>query len=511
MSAVVPRHLRAVSSSQWVPPPEHGPVCKDCPNIIFSLTDDQDTLLGGWEPMRHTKRLLQNSGALLTEWRIHTPICSPSRSESISGRYFHNIKSDLAVPPMKVNPAASAHINSSLYINQSFGVYLRQLRGYQTGIFGKANFNTMEGFDRWFQGAFLGYGGVWEDNESPDFQYHASKDEYATSLLGNKSIEWLSRDNVTGKTSDDRPFFLYFAPHCPHIPATPAKWYENECKGTAAPRTPNYNYSDPSFHELVSRQPPLNQTEADDIDQLARLRCQCLLSVDDAHLALYEKLEELGQLNKSTYNLGNHRLPSNKFLLYDHSLRIPGVVTGPGVEPGSENSVFGTNVDYTPTWLGLADIDTPAHMDGKSLVPNLVTADSANLPGSVRRHLAKTKLANRTEQFVQYYNQGPWQPNDAKDGLNRVLDDYSNTYIGLHIKDPNFGHYKYGEYEYVCTTENILAKNCFPEPDWYELFDLDQDPFELTNIYHQVDDDVQKELHRRLMQWYPCSGQGECL
>eukprot|EP00730_Choanoeca_flexa_P004007 TRINITY_DN11568_c0_g1_i7.p1 TRINITY_DN11568_c0_g1~~TRINITY_DN11568_c0_g1_i7.p1 ORF type:complete len:388 (+),score=44.17 TRINITY_DN11568_c0_g1_i7:39-1202(+) len=300
MSAVVPRHLRAVSSSQWVPPPEHGPVCKDCPNIIFSLTDDQDTLLGGWEPMRHTKRLLQNSGALLTEWRIHTPICSPSRSESISGRYFHNIKSDLAVPPMKVNPAASAHINSSLYINQSFGVYLRQLRGYQTGIFGKANFNTMEGFDRWFQGAFLGYGGVWEDNESPDFQYHASKDEYATSLLGNKSIEWLSRDNVTGKTSDDRPFFLYFAPHCPHIPATPAKWYENECKGTAAPRTPNYNYSDPSFHELVSRQPPLNQTEADDIDQLARLRCQCLLSVDDAHLALYEKLEELGQLNKST-------------------------------------------------------------------------------------------------------------------------------------------------------------------------------------------------------------------
>ena len=25
----------------WTPPPEKGPACKDCPNIIFSLTDDQ--------------------------------------------------------------------------------------------------------------------------------------------------------------------------------------------------------------------------------------------------------------------------------------------------------------------------------------------------------------------------------------------------------------------------------------------------------------------------------------
>lgn len=160
--------------------------------------------------MVQTQQLLQARGAELTQWRIHTPICCPSRSEAISGRYFHNIKSSLAVPPTKVHAAANAHVNSSRYENATFGTFLRQQRGYQTGIFGKSDFKTMEGFDRWFEGAYLGYGGTWQDNESPDFKYKASADEYATSLLGNKSIEWLSRENVTGNENNGRPFFLYF-------------------------------------------------------------------------------------------------------------------------------------------------------------------------------------------------------------------------------------------------------------------------------------------------------------
>ena len=48
-----------------------------------------------------------------------------------------------------------ADIDGSLYNNDSFGVHLREKKGYNVGIFGKSNFNTCEGFDRWFQGAFL--------------------------------------------------------------------------------------------------------------------------------------------------------------------------------------------------------------------------------------------------------------------------------------------------------------------------------------------------------------------
>jgi arylsulfatase A-like enzyme len=143
---------------------------------------DQDITLGGWNPMKQTHELLEKNGALLSNWRIHTPICSPSRSETVSGRYFHNIKSPLPVPPIKLQGAATGHIDGSLYNNDSFGVHLREKKGYNVGIFGKSNFNTCEGFDRWFQGAFLGYGGGWQDNEAANFSYHGKPTDYATGV-----------------------------------------------------------------------------------------------------------------------------------------------------------------------------------------------------------------------------------------------------------------------------------------------------------------------------------------
>ena len=289
--------------SPWVPPPPPGPACKDCPNIIFSLTDDQDVQLGGWEPMVQTRKLLQEdaNGAYLTNWRIHTPICSPSRSETVSGRYFHNIKSDLNVPPAKLQGAATGHINGSLYDNDSFGVHLRAKKGYNVGMFGKSNFNTLQGFDRWFQGVNCGYGGRAQDNESPTFHTKVDRSQYFTDVIANKAIEWMKRDNVSGASAGGRPFFVYFAPHCPHTPAHPADKYANACPNVTSPRIPNYNYTNDGFHELVARQPPLSRADEILIDDLARRRCQTLLSVDDANAALVAAVKEIGAWDKTYF------------------------------------------------------------------------------------------------------------------------------------------------------------------------------------------------------------------
>jgi len=530
--------------------------------------------------MVQTKTLLQSdkNGALLTEFRIHTPICSPSRSETVSGRYFHNIKSQLEVPPAQLQGAATGHVDGTLYRNESFGVHLRAKKGYQVGIFGKANFNTCDGFDRWFQGVVCGYGGSYQDNEAPNFHYKAGPDDYGTDLLVDKAIEWIKRPNVSGEDSGSRPFFVYYAPHCPHTPAVPSKKYEDACPNVTSPRNPAYNWTHPSFHELVAYQPPLTSDDEILIDDLARRRCQTLLSVDDAHARLVTTVKDLGLWNNTYfvissdhgYNLGHHRIPSNKFLLYDHATRIPMVVRGPGIRSGL-NPVLGTNVDFAPTWLAMAGIPTPPTMDGRSLLSQLIGTPAgqseghgddqdederaiAELPLATRAQLQRERagLAQRPwrqEQFHQYYNQGGpspvhpqqcpqkvgafkpcegWspgsttnptqQPGDLSeprfprdDGLVatvRPLDDYSNTYIGLHVLDPTLGsgHYKYAEYQYVCSPEQISAKDCFSEVDMYQLFDLKNDPYELINVYNTTAPEIKNALAQKLRAWYPCQG-----
>lgn len=57
-------------------------------------------------------------------------------------------------------------------------------------------------------------------------------------------------------------------------PAVPDTKYEEACVGTTSPRNPAYNHSNDGFHELVARQPPLTDTDALLIDDLARRRCQ---------------------------------------------------------------------------------------------------------------------------------------------------------------------------------------------------------------------------------------------
>ena len=65
------------------------------PNIVFFLTDDQDQMLGGSfpptapggaTPMPKTKDLFQTGGSTATNFFIHTPICCPSRAETVTGR-----------------------------------------------------------------------------------------------------------------------------------------------------------------------------------------------------------------------------------------------------------------------------------------------------------------------------------------------------------------------------------------------------------------------------------------
>ena len=201
---------------------------------------------------------------------------------------------------------------------------------------------------------------------------------------------------------------------------------------------------------------------------------------------------------------------------YDHSLRIPMLFAGPGIKRGSQLEWLGTQCDLAPTILGLAGIRTPSDMDGRSIVPLLVSPTVAEqqgekLPGSVKRTLAMHENdppMTRLASFHTYYNQGPWVVgNDGTGGAptgDPRLDDWSNTWRALHYK-ANGQQLKYVEFD------PFGKHTAFAKPYMYALFDLHVDPFELNNIYETTKATPEggktiAMLHELLEKYQHCSG-----
>jgi hypothetical protein len=114
-------------------PPRPTPPRASQPNIVLMLTDDQDIELGSMNAMSFTSAL-GRQGANFTNFFAHTPVCCPSRSELLAGRYFHSLKND------GFDPAGCMHINASTGTPSgdapAFAVALKAA-GYATGLFGK--------------------------------------------------------------------------------------------------------------------------------------------------------------------------------------------------------------------------------------------------------------------------------------------------------------------------------------------------------------------------------------
>ena len=68
------------------------------------------------------------------------------------------------------------------------------------------------------------------------------------------------------------------------------------------------------------------------------------------------------------YHLGQHRLPAGKQTPYDSDTHVPFVVRGPGIAHGATVTALSSTVDVMPTFLAMAGVDVPLHVDGRSLL-----------------------------------------------------------------------------------------------------------------------------------------------
>eukprot|EP00658_Telonema_sp_P-2_P005555 TRINITY_DN12080_c0_g1_i2.p1 TRINITY_DN12080_c0_g1~~TRINITY_DN12080_c0_g1_i2.p1 ORF type:complete len:289 (-),score=35.60 TRINITY_DN12080_c0_g1_i2:393-1259(-) len=241
----------------------------------------------------------------------------------------------------------------------------------------------------------------------------------------------------------------YIAVKAPHIQdgpgwpvALPAPWYDHAFPGLKAPRTPNWNASCPEHHWMIRTQPPLTHEQASRADALYRSRWQSLLSVDDMVEGVFDAVAKIpGELEKTYflftsdhgYRFGQMRMPQGKWNAYENDLRIPFVIRGPGIRAQTSFDQLGSQVDTMPTVLGLAGIETPDSMDGRSIA-HVLLSDRESAPAQAVAVLDRDGRGPgewRRTQLIEYYGLGDVVR------YQHLEDTANNTFRALRVMDPS--------------------------------------------------------------------------
>jgi arylsulfatase A-like enzyme len=207
--------------------------------------------------------------------------------------------------------------------------------------------------------------------------------------------------DVTGKVTEGlvraqkkakKPFFIWWAPAAPHredVATTlmgrpgrdprPAPRYAKKSSRFKLPRPRNFNEADIS-DKAANMRDQAHLLNADQIKQLQldyEGRIGSLLAVDD-HVKKLVKILKATHQDKNTlvvfvsdngWMQGEHRIPGDKFLPYEESLRVPFILRGPGIPAGRTVRNQVSNIDFAATLLDVANARPGRTQDGVSLMP----------------------------------------------------------------------------------------------------------------------------------------------
>ncbi|MCG8580123.1 MAG: sulfatase, partial [Bacteroidales bacterium] len=457
----------------------------DRPNIIFIMSDDhayQAISAYGYE-LNHTPNIdrLASEGAIFNRAYVSNSICAPSRAVMLTGKHsFVNGKVDNMQP-----------------FDWEQDNFAKQLQhaGYQTAMVGKIHLHGLpQGFD--YSNVLPGQGHYY----NPDFIENGEKkryEGYCTTITTQIALDWLKN-----KREMDKPFLLLYhqkAPHRSWMPekkyfelfdekefAPPANFFD-DYKGRKAAMEHEmgiYQHMDLAYdlkmldeegelggnlrqnaEWVMSRMDSVQRADWDAYynpiikdfkkhtmseEELAVWKynryikdyLRCIQSVDDGVGEVLDYLKESG-LDENTivvytsdqgFYLGEHGWFDKRFM-YEESYRTPLLIKYPNViKAGSKINKLVQNIDFAPTFLDYAGVDIPNDIQGASLKP-LLAGDTENW---------------RDALYYTYYE-----------------------YPSEHNVKRHYG----------VSTERYKLIHFYYDIDEWELYDLQNDPSEMNNVY----------------------------
>jgi arylsulfatase A-like enzyme len=418
------------------------------PNIVYLLADDlgfTDVGFHGSDIKTPHIDKLAAAGARLEAFYVQ-PVCSPTRAALMTGRYpmRHGLQVGVVRPwaqyglPLEERPLPQAL--------QEAGYFTAICGKWHLGHFQRAYLPTNRGFLHQY-GHYNGALDYFTHDRDGGFDWHRNdqvcRDEgYTTVLLGDEAVRLIEQQDAS------RPFFLYVPFNAPHAPLQALPEYLQKYQSIA--------------------------------DQKRRTYAAMVNCVDDQIGRIVAALEKRGLIGNtliafSSDNGGplqsgatNGPLRAGKGTLYEGGIRVSAFANWPGqIAPGTVVNQSLHIADWYPTLLKLAgaSLEQRLALDGRDAWPT-IAENKATPHDEILHNTTPGNGAIRVGKWKLILN-----GNRGEDGS-----------------------------EALAQSDNQAKKNKKNKAvaaETVELFNIDDDPYEKTNLAEQHPEKVQ-ELRARL-------------
>jgi N-acetylglucosamine-6-sulfatase len=340
--------------------------------------------IGGGHPFVETPNIdrLAAQGTRFLNAFAATPLCSPSRASILTGQYVRTN----GIIDNTARDSASHQL-------KTFAIPL-EAAGYRTGFFGKWHMGNDDsrrpGWTKWV--AMRGQGEAVDPHLNID-GVGGVVPGYVTDVLTDQVVGFL-RDTT------DAPFMVFLAHKAlhPNIMQTddgstralasqpegfvPAPRHAGRYADKVVPRRANAlkaPVGKPALARRIAGLPPLSPATGTS-DRDVRGRLEMLLGVDESLGRIVATLDLMNELDNTVivftsdhgYFYGEHGLDQERRLAYEETARIPLIVRYPRVaRAGATPAQMVQTIDFASTLLALAGVQDTVQREGVSLVPLL--------------------------------------------------------------------------------------------------------------------------------------------
>lgn len=381
------------------------------PNVLFIISDDHrhDAIHTRGNQMVQTPVLdqLAAKGVSFTQTHIMGgqtgAVCMPSRASVHAGANVFRAGGD-----QDINPELAL-------MPETF-----KENGYETYAIGKWH-NDFQSFNRSFtDGSALFFGGMSDHYHVPIYDYQENGiypkekmkmgNKHSSELFADAAIDFLRHYD------SEKPFFLYVANTAPHDPRTAPKAYHDM-----------YNEDEMELPPNFVPEPPFDNGEMDVRDEhlatMPRNESEVRQHIADYYAMISHLDAQTGRiletLEKSNFSdntiivytadhglaVGQHGL-LGKQNMYDHSIRIPLIMNGPGLKAGHTIDTLVSQIDIFPTLCSLVNIDVPKTVEGMSHLPSIRGEEQTDQQYvyAIYRDIQRM-VKNDRYKLIRYYHQ----------------------------------------------------------------------------------------------------------